>query len=155
MEVQINRGRILARRILNSIVGFGILLIVLLTPSIRGYLNITRWALGSILTAVIFIGFCVYDWLYCKTLKYEVKGGQLISSYQIITKRKDIARLQVVNNILIHQGLIDKLFDLFTVEVSYGFSQYGHKFYFYGLSEQEANRVADSIKSKGRLIQVN
>ncbi len=105
-----------------------------------------------LLAVIIFISILtiIYHRLLTKSLKYEYADGKLVKTYQIIVKTKDQARLQIVNSVDIKQGLIDKIFGLFYIDVCYGFSGEGYIFYFEFLSEQEADEIANMIKPAGK-----
>lgn len=84
-----------------------------------------------------------------KSLEYTINPEEhkLIGNWKVITRHKDTARLQVVNDVNINQGLIERIFNLFNVKVRYGFSDEGYYFYFKYLSEEEAEKILKIIKS--------
>jgi len=145
------------RRLKNRLSFIGFLYLVLSFLAIS-FLN--KLIMGSyhfpfkvfILYAVISAIYLIFLDMYVGSLTYEFEGDILIKSYQVILKNKDIARLQVVNDISITQNLLDKLFGFFTLTVGYGFGDTGYYFSFRYLSESVAEDLAKRIKPTGLQI---
>jgi membrane protein YdbS with pleckstrin-like domain len=85
------------------------------------------------------------------SLEQMYEKDELMTRYEIITKTKNSARLQVVNNVDITQSIWDKFYGFFNVNVDYGFgdSAYSHEFNY--LTEEQAEKVQDEIKPRSRL----
>ena len=96
----------------------------------------------------------VYNLIWLNRLEYYVEPDKLTETYEIITKTRNQARLQVVNDIDFRQSIVGRLFKLFNVTVSYGFGSESKEFDFYYLSEEQANIISDMIKVKGRIIDI-
>lgn len=164
MKIEIDKEKMWKRVLLGKIHYVWWIIGFLLLPKIVGWFGkIMRedWQVKTWFTLLLFGIFIVWsiiniicDWFYTKTLEYEITDERLLSTYKIITKHKDSARLQVVNSVDVTQGLLDKIFDLFTVEVCYGFSGEGYQYYFNYLSEEEADKLMDKIKPTGKSIKV-
>lgn len=106
--------------------------------------NVSHW--------IILAWAMLYGWelimgrLKVKTLLYTIESGKLTERYSTITKTTNTARLQVVNHVEIEQGILDKLFNIFSVTVKYGFGDVGYSFSYDFLSEDVAKKVAEMIK---------
>lgn len=111
------------------------------------------WKLSYLIYSLIFMSAWEYVYyrfflLKINSLKYSIeeKGSRLLSSRKIILKQRDTAKLQVINSVDITQDIWDKFVDLYSVEICYGFSEGGYKYYFHYLSEKEAERILEIIK---------
>lgn len=102
--------------------------------------------------AIILIWHLTYKKLWLNSIVYHADPDKLTETYTILTKSRNQARLQVVNDINFNQGIIDRLFGLFDLEVTYGFGDEGYSFTYQYLSEEKANELSDFIKAKGKVI---
>lgn len=87
-----------------------------------------------------------------KSLQYSMdkENGRLLSSWKVILKHKDTAKLQVINSVDISQDIWDKFVDLYSVDVCYGFSEGGYDYSFNYLSEEDAEEILNKIKPSGK-----
>ncbi len=87
-----------------------------------------------------------------KSLQYSMdkENGRLLSSWKVILKHKDTAKLQVINSVDISQDIWDKFVDLYSVDVCYGFSEGGYNYSFNYLSEEDAEEISNKIKPSGK-----
>jgi len=83
-----------------------------------------------------------------------VEHDKLTETYSIITKTRNQARLQVVNDVNINQDLMGKMFGIVSLDVCYGFGDEGYTFTFNYLTEREAERIEKLVKPKGRTIHI-
>ena len=89
-----------------------------------------------------------FAYLYIKTLKQSYDSHELRTEYKIILEHINVARIQIVNNVYITQGFIDKLFGIYTVTIDYGFGDNGYNHSFNFLSKEQSEEVANAIRSK-------
>ena len=116
----------------------------------------TGWRFYYLLNIFIFMviwEFANYGIFLLKinSLKYYIdeKESRLLSSWKVILKHKDTAKLQVINSVDINQDIWDKFVDLYRVDICYGFSQSGYRYSFSYLSESDAEELLDKIKPSG------
>lgn len=138
---------------------FSYILVILFNNSMFYYsdkMTINIWVILAMVSsiAIYMLGKVIYGKYLIRSLKYTLEKDKLIKEWKVITKKKDTARLQVVNSVDIKQGLIDRLFNLFYIEVCYGFSGSGYYFRFNYLSEEEAEKVMELIKPSGKEIRL-
>lgn len=90
--------------------------------------------------------------LKINSLEYFIdeEKGRLLSSWKVILKYKNTAKLQVINSVDIRQDIWDKFLDLYNVEVCYGFSEEGYYHSFNYLSEKDAEDILEKIKPSGK-----
>lgn len=89
------------------------------------------------------------------TYSLEEEGSKPIKCYEYYFSRaKDTAKLQVVNSVDICQDFYDKLFNVWSLVITYGFSGDGYTFQYNYLEREEAERVSKMIKGRGKLIQI-
>lgn len=155
MEVLINREKIWKRRLLGNLfvlfifggLMFGLSLLKHMLESLDYYTLLVFLLLWFIIVLVNLW----LDKLYTNSLTYIVRGDKLMKSWETIVKRKDSARLQVINSVDITQSLIDRLFNMFNFKICYGMGG-GHYFDFPYLSEKEANKLMNNIKTTGKKV---
>ena len=164
MEIKINKSKMWKRLLTEDIIIFifyfiGVILLNKLFKWLVSESDVTF--LSKVIFPILLIGIIlisgitiIYHWLITQSMKYEISDEKLVKTYQAIVKTKDQARLQIVNSVDIRQNLIDKIFDLFYIDVSYGFSGEGYNFTFPFLSEQEADRIGDMIKPTGKSVDI-
>lgn len=108
-----------------------------------------------ILGAMAIYEFVMYklDLIRIGTLEYSIlpEEHKLKRNYKVILKHKDTAQLQVVNDVNISQDVYDKIYDLYSVDIRYGFSHEGYNFSFNYLTEEEAEKVVGLIKSPSKV----
>lgn len=164
MKVEINKEKLWKRKIIENV---GILLLgICIFPIMKGIkwlieedcysncepVNLTVWTILIVVLYTIFV--LVKLWinkLYVDSLEYTVEDDRLQKSYQMIIKTKDSARLQIINSVDIKQTLFDKLFDQFSFEICYGMGD-GHYFSFNYLSEEQADKLMNTIRPSGKNI---
>lgn len=115
--------------------------------------GITLWYFVGFI--IVWLIITLYKWLWLRSVVYDAEPDKLTETYSIITKTRNQARLQVVNDVNITQSIIQKFFGkLFNVGVTYGFGDEGYNFVYKYLSEEEANRISDFIKVKSRMVSI-
>lgn len=162
MEVKIDKKKLWKRKKLENVVI--LLFSVLIIPIMKGIawmkddtcfsdckpLNTTNWIFILMGIYVIFVLIKLWlDKLYTESIRYDIEDDRLQQSYQVIVKTRDSARLQIINSVDVRQGLIDKIFEQFSFEINYGMGS-GHFFSFPYLSEDEANKLMDTIRPSGK-----
>ena len=131
---------------------FSILVLSFLNKLIIGSYNFNN-IFGIITLYAVLLGiYIIFLDIYINSLTYEFEEDTLVKSYQVILKNKDIARLQVVNDISITQNILDKIFGGFTLLVGSGFGDTGYYFSFRYLSEPIAEDLSKRIKPTGLQI---
>lgn len=89
-----------------------------------------------------------------ETLTYTIEnnGKKLQEKRECYTSRKtNTAHLQIINSVDIEQGLTERIFGIYHVEVDYGMAAEGYKFTFEGLPKTEAEKIATMIKTTGKI----
>lgn len=92
--------------------------------------------------------------IWLNSLLYEVEEHTLTKISKVITKNRDQARLQVINDVTISQSIISSFFKLFSLTVDYGFSNDGYKFTLDYLTEEQAQDISKLIKPTGSPIHI-
>lgn len=126
-------------------------LIGVVSLGLSGFLHFDFLSIFIPSVFILFIYFGVemyFNYLYVKTLKQSYTEHELRTEYKIILEHIDVARLQIVNNVNIYQGFIDKLFGIFRVRVNYGFGDDGYVHEFNFLTKEKAEEVAESVRVK-------
>jgi len=161
IEIEINKAKLWNMKRIENVIYFGFGLILALGFYLfSDELKIAEaWRGSAISMFITFVAVLVginliKEWLFTKSLKYHIDDDKLQATYQIITKTKDSARLQVVNSVDVRQSLWEKVFGFFTVEVCYGFGDSGYYFEFPYLSEKQADMLMDKIKPTGKDINI-
>ncbi|MEK6951804.1 MAG: PH domain-containing protein [Nanoarchaeota archaeon] len=107
---------------------------------------------GLLILIIIKCWNLVYNWLWLRSVVYQAEPDKLTETYTLLTKSRNQARLQVVNDVNFNQSIMDRLFGLFNLDVTYGFGDEGYSFTYQYLSEKKANELSDFIKAKGKVI---
>jgi len=115
------------------------------------------WKFSYLIYSFIFMAIWEYVFyrfflLRINSLQYSIDkdNGRLLSSWKVILKHKDTAKLQVINSVDVSQNIWDKFVDLYNVDVCYGFSEGGYDYSFNYLSEEDAEELLNKIKPSGK-----
>lgn len=87
------------------------------------------------------------------TTQYSIEEHKLIKQWSFITKTVDIARLQVINSIVLNQSLLQRMFGIFNLTVDYGFGANGYEFTYQYLDEKTCLEIEEYLKSQVQGIQ--
>ena len=131
-------------------ISLGVILVVFLIKLIiidKGFDGFW-WFWGLISFGIIYVISRICISAYVGSLEYEINEEEnvLIKKYQIIGKKTDTARLQIINSVDINQGIIEKICGIFSVHVCYGIGMEGYDFNFRGLTEELSNKIIQKIK---------
>lgn len=105
-----------------------------------------------------FITYTVFKIFYynivLKNLKYYMSDSILVKKYRFITNTTDTARLQIVNSVDMKQRIVDRILNIFNVNISYGMGEEGYSFFFNHLDEKTAEHIMKKIKPSGFGVQI-
>jgi membrane protein YdbS with pleckstrin-like domain len=163
MEIEFNREKAFKRLLLGDVNGFFWWSIVF-----TGFYFLIRyfsiqedvkfsilWLIGALAVVILFSLWGIFkSYRVANTRVYQFEADRHTSTQTIITKSRTQARTQVVNDISIDQGLMDKIFGFYTLTVNYGFGDEGYNFSYDFLTEKQALELEDKIRSTNKVVKI-
>ncbi len=150
MKIEIDKKKAFKSEILSIVCNNLTWLIIILILSIMKYIPLSYTPIVGIIFGLWTLWDIIREFFIIKSLEYNFEPDRLTKSYQFITKTFNQARLQVVNDVNVSQnGIFDWLFNLYNLEVNYGFGDTGYNFEYNYLSEQQAHDLQNQIKVGG------
>lgn len=96
----------------------------------------------------------IYNIKLIETLEYKIEENKIIRTNRFITRNTEAFQLHVVQTIDIKQTLPERVLNLYSVTIHYGFSGETNSITLDYLTEELAEEIEKEIKPTGKKIQI-